>query len=233
MAGVTWQSDPEREVTTVTKVEAIDTGWSIKRADGWSLWVTNEQCAVAPKPGETMLCFGRGFGFGVRGVVIGGRVYRYLTAEQDEKRWKDEVDASRRKRADDYEAKRSDFDARVRALPEPLRVRVERFRALGGDEWRHEFEPYELFCCEQAAALNADIADIRSWSRLSYAAQKSAWSRLDDGHSGNTIGATVRLALTLREQPELVAKTHGALCPLVGCEAYGCWAANEGKAEAS
>ena len=45
---------------------------------------------------------------------------------------------------------------------------------------------------------------------------------IDDGHSGNTFGCAVMLAILYVTSPEYIIKAHGALAPLVGCEAYGC-----------
>jgi hypothetical protein len=41
----------------------------------------------------------------------------------------------------------------------------------------------------------------------------------------------VALARFAMQSPELVPAAHGALCPLVGCKDYGCWAAHEGTSE--
>jgi hypothetical protein len=43
-----------------------------------------------------------------------------------------------------------------------------------------------------------------------------------NGHSGNTFGCALHLAFVYTEAPEFVVEQHGALTPLVGCEAYGC-----------
>jgi hypothetical protein len=225
-----WQNDYECRITRVADVEDARDGWVVKCSEGWSLFVTNENCRVRPELGEAFLQFGRGIGHTVRGIVIGGRGYRYETKEQERERDAREAAQAKTRKRDEYEAKRSAFDARVAALPEPLRVRVERFRAVGGDEWRHEFEPYELFCCEQAAALAATELVLQDFARLPYEEQRKAWPGMSDDHSGNTFGATVRLASVVRERPELAARVHGAMCPLVGCDCYGCWAANEGRA---
>jgi hypothetical protein len=45
---------------------------------------------------------------------------------------------------------------------------------------------------------------------------------VSDGHSGNTFGCALNLAILYLNEPEFVVKQHGALAVLVGCEKYGC-----------
>jgi hypothetical protein len=227
-------ADAEFREHRLETVEAAKdgSGWTITFDDCLCTFVTSKTCKVAPQPGETLRLYGRGFGYTVRGIVIGGRVYRYRTeaeAAQDHKNWCAE---QRRKRAAEYETKREDFDRRVAALPDPLRLRVERFRTIGENEWRYEHESYEVFCCEQAAVIAEAVVSLdglAEFTRLEYAAQRERVPKLADGHSGNTFGASCQLARCLIEQPDLAPKMHGALCPLVGCEGYGCFAAHEAR----
>lgn len=223
-------SDKQYRETRVDKVESAANGWSVTCADGWSLLVGNDECSVAPSVGERMIQFGKGIGYTVRGVVIGNRVYRYKTEAQERADNAEYVKQQSDKRRESYEAKRAEFDARVSALPDPLRIRINRFRVMRGNEWRYEFEPYELFTCEQAAVLHSAmtdgrIPDAQAFAALPWAEQKALVSGIDDGHSGNTLGAALRLATLLRDRPDLVPQEHGAMCPLVGCEEYGCWSA--------
>jgi hypothetical protein len=67
------------------------------------------------------------------------------------------------------------------------------------------------------AAINSKANNYR------YELQRELIPSLSDGHSGNSFGAAVRLAYLYLTQPDLVEKEHGALCPLVGCEDYGCY----------
>jgi len=88
MSHVGYVPENDRQFWTaiVTKVEPSNlpnmTGWFVTDREGWSLYVTNEHCKQAPVPGEAMRRYGRGIGYMVRGIVIGGRVYRYQTAEE-------------------------------------------------------------------------------------------------------------------------------------------------------
>lgn len=222
--------DMERWSTTVDCVEPCRDGWSVRGSDGWSLFVTSERCAVAPSTGEEFVMFGRGIGYIVRGIAIGGRVYRYESAEESELSRQREAEEAKRNRASDYKAKLPEYEAKLAALPFPMRDRVNRFRRIGGMEWRYQFEPYELFCCEQAVTMARELKTVdalRTFAGLTWEEQ----SKLDwfsQEHSGNTFNCAVGLARCLLEDISLVPKAHGALCPLVGCKEYHCFAAHAG-----
>lgn len=216
-------TDPEFQIKTIERVERSGDG-------GWSLYFSDGTCFFCPaydgepKPWDFARLFGRGFGYTVRGLVIAGRVVYYRTAEQDEDRRVAEAERARLRRIDDYEARRSEYEALVAALPQEFQRRIAGFRLRDG--WRAEFEPYELMvCCDavKIAAAHATADVVRAFGALKWDEQKRVVPGLDDGHSGNSFGAAVRLAWLYKSDPALVEKEHGALCPLVGCAEYGCW----------
>lgn len=218
-------TDEQYREVAIREVATCEGGWNITDEEGWSLFVTGEACAIPPDVGERVRMYGRGLGYTVRGVVIGERVYRYQTeaeSRNEHATWSARMKAER---AAKYESARDEYDARVSALPAPLKDRIQGFRAFGGDEWRHEFEPYELFVCEQAAAFASKFGTVEAIDKfctLPHANQRIAVPEMSDEHSGNTFGAAVTLAKAMILTPELVDKMHGALCPLVGCREYGC-----------
>lgn len=60
------------------------------------------------------------------------------------------------------------------------------------------------------------------WAKaLDYKHQKEVMG-INDDHSGNTLEMALKLARALLTNPEFATRMHGALTPLVGCEAYGC-----------
>jgi hypothetical protein len=70
-------NDKRFRTMTIESVEERPDGWDVKWSDHWGvLYVTNEHCKQAPSPGETARVYEEG-GNVVRGIVIGGRVYRY------------------------------------------------------------------------------------------------------------------------------------------------------------
>jgi hypothetical protein len=229
-----WDTDKQFKEYTVAEVCERGDGWEVGWRDGFWLYVTNELCKQPPARGEVARCYGKGFGYEVRGVVINGRVYRYKTEAEQEQERTDYLARRQREQAEALERERPERDQKIAALPEPLRQRIARFqRALGG--WRAQHEPYEIFCCEEAAVIAAKLktrAAIADFHRLPWEQQKEALPGLRyDQHSGNTFGFSCRLAALLCDRSDLVAQEHGALCPLVGCVDYGCFAAYEGKVE--
>lgn len=223
-------TDKQYKEDRVETVKPCEGGWEVAH-DGWTLFVTSEQCQVEPKPGELMRCYGRGIGYTVRGVAIGGRTYRYKTEAEQEQAHQDYLAEQQRKKLDALERERPQRDREIAILPEPLRRRIERFqRTLPG--WRAEHEPYEIFVCQQAMLIAEGLKTLdalRSFRGLPFEQQKEKVPGLDDGHSGNTFGMSCRLAYLLIDRPDLLEKEHGALCGLVGCVDYGCFAAYEGK----
>jgi hypothetical protein len=222
-----WE-DEDRDDTTIERVEPTKGGWSITRADHWSCFVSDEY-GVEPKVGDRFSSWGGTF---MRGMAINGHVLFYRTPAEQEIEHEQERARMKANRVAEYEGKRSEYDAKVAALPAPLRERVEAFRAFK-PEWRWEYEPYELACCEEAARLAAHFKTVdalKAFSKLGYDEQKAEYPEMDSGHSGNTWGMSIRLAWLLIAKPDLLVQEHGAICALVGCEDCGCYAAREQSA---
>lgn len=222
--------DMDREEGTLTRVDGPDKkGWySVTSSSGWICGVDGAY-GVVPKVGDAFVTWGA-IGLPIRGQAINGRVLYYLTPAEQDAKHQMEVDAHKAEKLAEYENKRADYDRRVAALPAPLRDRIERFRAFKGDAWRWEFEPYELFVCEEAAKIAAHFNTpeaIQRFAKMDYKDQAKAFPQMSGEHSGNTFGMAVRFAYGLAEKPEYVWQMHGALCPLVGCGDYGCFATRE------
>jgi hypothetical protein len=215
------------EVRCLERKEGEPPSWEVKSAEGWILLVQDERgVGVPPAPGETLRTYGRGIGYPVRGVAVGGRVYRYETpAAHDAERARAQEQDGRTRRAAFAEG-RAVFDARVAALPAPLRARMEGFLAAGPD-WGWKLGDYELFACEEAAKLAAALgttAEVEAFARAPVSAQRERVPAVAyDEHSGNTFGAATVLARMLHADPAVVPKMHASLCPLVGCEDGRCW----------
>lgn len=227
--GDRWRADPEFQEHVLEEVRRSGGGYELHQDGGLVLYIDDP--GWEPRPGDTARFFGRGLGYPVRGVVIfpksGGmpRVARYQTAaeaEAEAQRRSEDERARKRARA---ESERSVNDARIAALPEPFKRRIERFRA-GNPEFWWDFQPYELFCCEEAVRIAKALKDrpggVRGFAGLSWEQQKAIVPGLGDGHSGNTFSMSVRLAHWYLTNPDNVVREHGALTPLVGCQAYGC-----------
>ena len=158
-------------------------------------------------------------------------LYRYQTEEEQEAAHKAEVAASNLAKQKDWAAKSEETARRIKAMPEPFRQRFEFF--MRRPEWGWNFGPYELFCCEEAIKIAAKVKTeegIIDFAKASFENQQSLVPELaHKEHSGNTLMAACRLAqgFLRRNAAERAEGSHGALCPLVGCKNYGCWAVSE------
>lgn len=232
-----WRHDREFEDHVLESVTRSGTGYELRQHGGLVLGIDDP--GWEPRAGDTARFFGRGFGYSVRGVVIfpkaGGMplVVRYQTAEEANAAHAAGVEARNAEKRQTATADRAENDARIAALPVEFQQRIARFRAGNADfEWDHQ--PYELFCCEEAVKIAAALverhaADVPAFAKLSWEQQKQLVPTLDGGHSGNTFGIAVRLAHWYLTKPENVAREHGAMVPLVGCEAYGCTHREDGE----
>ena len=165
----------------------------------------------------------------------------YWKSDEDLQQEYDEYVAKNRA---DALAKKPEADAKLAKLPDVFQKRIARFRKNNPD-FDANFLSYEVFVCEQAVLIADSLfsADaVRSWWRLEnpkdgylfdlpeeeQAERKARFKELvpglSDEHSGNTFGAAVSIAVSYLEDPRRVEFLHGAMDPLVGCVAYGCFA---------
>lgn len=199
--------DRNFEEGVIDRVERTDDGyWITRGALGNFLADKNNPKGIVPKVGDTARVYGR-LGQVVYGLDLNGHeVYWQTEAERqaDRAAMLAKLDREKRER---YEADREMNERKVQNLPEPLRLRIERFRAEDKDGEGRLWEAYEIFCCEQAAVI-ADVLrpklarmtakEAVEWFRaLPYDEQKALG--LDDGHSGNTFGGACTLAFRLLE----------------------------------
>lgn len=81
---MSYPEDREFEEAKLSEVRLGDSGWDIKRDDGWSFWVPSDS-PVVPKVGMMVRFYGRGVGYPVRGLYVDGRRVYYRTQEEDRK----------------------------------------------------------------------------------------------------------------------------------------------------
>jgi hypothetical protein len=202
-------------------VASADAG-SVTFTDGWSLGFP-EDFMPRPKPGDVVRRYGRGIGFSVRGLFLNGKKVRYQTAAEMEAEHKRENEERHAKKCREFEEQKAERDRRYEALPEIFRKRIDKFRR-NNPNFRVEYEPYELFCCEEAVKIAAALKtpeEIDRFYKLPWEEQR-ALVPIDEGHSGNTFGCACMLAKLYLTRPEYVEQMHGALAPLVGSQEYGC-----------
>lgn len=230
--------DTEFEDQTVRSVDSRgEDGWGITMGNGWSFWVPSTS-PIPPTAGMHVRMYGKGIGYDVRGLFLDGRKVFYRTDAEQRQKWKDEKRAEEEKRQGELDATRDDRDARWAKLPDFFRARFTRFNEHAAN-FRRDYEPYELFVCEQAVEIanglrvenagdteaerdKAYVPIFNRFRELPFEEQRKAVPKMEDGHSGNTFGCAAFLARLYLTNAPLVAKAHGAMVPLVGCEAYGC-----------
>jgi len=221
-----WDDDRFEDVI-LDDVRPSGTGWEL-RWDGGTCFGLSGEYDVTPKAGDHVRLYGDGFGYPVRGLALNGHVLYYETEQEYRDRAAAEQltrDVEKKALAD---AARPEMDARVAALPECFRKRIERFRRNNADfYWR--YERYEMSACVDAvwiADVMRDQRDPTEWLNnfraLPWDAQKALVPDLDDGHSGNTFGMALRLAHHFVTDPRLVYAEHATIATLVGCEDAGC-----------
>jgi hypothetical protein len=215
--------DTQYEEHTLTAVTpAPGGGWSIT-ADGLSFFCPATS-PIEPRAGMSARYYGKGFGYVVRGLFIDGHRVFYRTDAEQRDHELAELEVSEQAQRDEFERNRATLDERFDALPAVFRERINKFRATN-PEFRWRFEGYELFCCEEAIKLIDALKTapaVREFQTLDHERQRKLVPAIGDGHSGNTFGVAVSLAHEYLVRPDRVVLMHGALTPLVGCEAYGC-----------
>jgi hypothetical protein len=225
---MSWETDTEREEVTIDRVEDQGDYWMIARSD-IGCFNFKKSFGVTPEVGQQAIFFGRGFGSVVRGLVIAGRVVFYRTeSEQKEfdRKEQGERDAQSQK---EYELDKPNFDRRISALPECFRKRFETFRERS-PEFGWKFEGYELQISELADQIankgrkHEGAASFDEWFKrlcdAEWEEQQSLIGPMPEGLTGNMVNFAIRQAGFSVRKPEFVAKDHGALCILVGCEGF-------------
>jgi hypothetical protein len=221
------QADPDCRTGILADAKLDGEYWTLSLESSWCFGGITEKMRVAagapiPKKGMPYCQYGRR-GHTVRGFALDGVVVYYRTIQQQKDKDYAETRAAEAKREAELAEQRPTRDARRAALPAYMRQRLDQFES-NNINWRRDYEPYELFICEQAVVfaktLKTDEA-ILAFNEAPYDAQREMVPGMDDGHSGNTFGCAVRLARWLINKPENVAREHGGMCMLVGCKDFG------------
>ena len=227
----TYLTDTEYTTETIEKSQGMESYLNVQFKGGTGLGVSLKESQVPLEKGDVVRLYGRGFGQPVRGVAleengVPTRVYYYMNREDYEQERVAKAARALADRAAEYKAKEPEYRARIAALPEVFQDRFARFEKHCGEEWMVENLTYELFTCEQAVLIaGAGIGDFAVFRGLPWDEQKAAVPGLDDGHSGNTFGASLNMAAMYTQKAERVPFAHAAIHGLLGCEKAGCWAA--------
>lgn len=222
--------DAEYQEHTITNVEEDGSYYSIQIDDGFHFGF--EKTSVVPKIGDIARFYGKGLGYIIRGLDINGQEIFYKTAEEQQIANKKAAEEENDKRYTEYLVNKEDYQKQYSNFPEIFQERINNFRERNSNFW--EFEGYEIFCCDEAlkiVKLGSPEA-ITKFHQAKIKEQKQIVPDCDyDNHSGNTFGTACYFARIYLENPVLIPKMHGALCPMVGCEKYGCYSTTINRLE--
>lgn len=219
------KSDTKFQEYTIKSAEPSgEDGYTLSFEEGTCIFMPKTD--IVPEKGQKVLLYGKGFGCRVRGMVVNDQVVYYRTPEEDKEQVQKEVEKTEAKRKKEYLDNLSEYDKRVSKLPPIFQERIIAFRKYQPNKWCFDFEPYELFVCEQAVLLANHLKtteNIQTFVKKDWKEQREEVPELSEDHSGNTFGMACHLAVTFLSMPEFIPRMHGALCPLVGCKDYGCY----------
>lgn len=257
---MTKQQDAEFRDVTITEVNRESDGWSITSSDGWSFYVPDKGVEPRVGDSARFYGRGIGStvrGLDIAGREVFYRTpeeqeqKNKLDVEAAEQKRRDDFEKARprldakyaslppvfRERIDGFRAFNPDWrweheayemsccvDAVKIAEACKLPKTGETLRQLGIRIKDGEWSDDPIGRLQAFAAINSAANNYQ------YKLQEDAIPGLFDGHSGNSFGMALRLASLYLSRPELVAQEHGALCPLVGCQDYGCVPARQREA---
>lgn len=198
------KTDTEFQDDTIRSVDdAYEKGWGVTGGSGRSLFVTNELCKQAPKAGESYRLYGRGIGRPVRGVVIGGRIYRYETP--------DEHEVSQAAMCARLTREREEADAKFRESQKPA---LPTFQANDPDGWAacvatNSTDGYSFECCRYAAAwANAMERAMAAGATVPDIAEKCSRDADTSGITGFMYGAAVSMLSKFWVHGEKLRRWH-------------------------
>lgn len=216
--------DPQQQTFVLDRVEAYGNNeYEVSFDRGLCGSIVSPD--IEPKVGDEFTYWGSYFG-PRRGFAINSVVVQYMTQDEQRAQW-DEENRQRDKEAQEaFAASLDDHNRRIHELPVEFQTRLHEFREASPD-WGWNYEAYELFCCEEAVRLANHFKTTEAlvaFSELDHKEQNEVFDA-GDQHSGNTWGTAMMLAHTYLTSPDILHQVHGAMCPLVGCKGYGCYAA--------
>jgi hypothetical protein len=213
------------KISRVTRFDEEDghNGYSLEYdGGGCCLMDEDNPLKIEPKEGDSLIVRCVGFSH-IRGMDLNGVKVFYNSDEKIEQRRIESRKKAQEKKEREFKENKSDMDARYEALPPIFKERLDKFRA-NNEDFRVDYESYELFCCEQALVIAKSCETkekIQEFGDMDWKEQKELVPDLADGHSGNTFGCSLQLAYQYLNNPENIVKMNGALAPLVGSKEYG------------
>ena len=204
----------------ISKVKKCRKYYTISTTNGTG-FILYTKYKVKPKVGDTITLYTKRFSF-IRGMDLNGVSIFYKTDEELEEHRLKEIQIIEEKKQKQFKKNVKRMDEQFNRLPMEFQERIKRFRILN-DQFRVDYEDYELFCSEQAVIIAEGCGtpeNIILFKNKSWEEQIKEVPKLSDGHSGNTFYSACNLAYWYLSQPENIKKITGSLAPLVGSDEY-------------
>lgn len=176
--------------------------------DGHTFLLEKEELnGFVPQAGDPLVITTRNMSL-VVGVIIDGRVIRHKTeaqVAQEHQQWRKNL---RLERLEEYLKSGQALKEEAKNLHPALAARMQRFADEDGEEFWIESARYEMYAVKGADALlrkteemepKSAIEWIKTWEKKDYSAQLEEVPDFGEGHSGNTFGFAVHLALAVLE----------------------------------
>jgi hypothetical protein len=178
--------------------------------------------------GDMLTVWSWGAGTMVRGVATGDLVLFYQSeADARAAQQRVLVEAKAAERLEYERHGKAAHDAIAATWEPEWQARLQFLRGQGADDWWFH-EGYEVRCITQARLLVQRLETAAEVERVWQLPHDERVALLGDawmpGHSGNSEAFAYRLAALALTQPAVLWKEHAAMCPVVGCDATGCYA---------
>jgi hypothetical protein len=165
------RNDYPVNLDTIEKVDDEGESYAIKKSDGWSMWIGKSECdGFVPKVGDWILT--ETPVNNISTIIIEGRVIRHKLPAQVDAEFQQFRKNLRLERLERYVANKDKMEQRVKALPLPLRLRMNRFSEESGMDFWIESADYEMFALEGAAALLRKVQELGYIANVDYPAHE-------------------------------------------------------------
>jgi hypothetical protein len=224
--------DNRKLVYTVSKIERIKDYEDCYEImfDDCTCCALGKKYNIKPEVGQTIEVYGS-FGQTIQGICIDGKTAFFKGEIQLNNERQEWLKMEEEKEIKNFKLNKNKLDADYGSLPDVFKKRIDILRQ-NNKLFRQKYEPYETRCCIDAVKIADELKTVDEYNKfvqLDYDKQMKRVKELDSGHSGNSFGCACQLAYYYITDPDYVYKSHGALCPLVGCKNYGCYILSKEK----
>jgi hypothetical protein len=224
--------DNRKLIYTIAKIDRVKTYEDYYEImfDDCTCCALDKKYNIKPEVGQTIEAYGS-FGQTIQGICIDGKTAFFKGEVQLEKERQEWLKKEEKKEIENFKTNKNKLDEDYNSLPEVFKKRIDILRQ-NNEKFRQKYEAYEMRCCIDAVKITKELKTVEEYNKfvqLDYDKQMKRVKELDTGHSGNSFGCACQLAYYYITDQDYVYKSHGALCPLVGCKNYGCYISLKGN----